>query len=91
MTNTIALNELDMVTGGTIKETWQDGMELSHRGFMDELSIGAFIFDWINSSDKVDHAWARATKITCITKPFASNQYKIGTREITREEAYSRL
>lgn len=44
-------------------------------------------FSWDSISWAVDRAWSKAG-ITCVTKPFKDNQYFVGQKEISRDEAY---
>ena len=91
MMKAMTLKDLNMVAGGSIFETLEDSNELSSRGYMDEISLTDLVFHWVDYSQKVDNAWMRAAGVTSVTKPFGSNQYYNGRKEITREQAYKMI
>ena len=91
MTKEMTLNDMKMVAGGNIYETYEDSKELSDRGYMDEIGLLDLVFHWVDYSKKVDDAWMRAAGVTSVTKPVGSNQYYNGHNEITREQAYKMI
>ena len=84
--------ELNMVNGGSMEDVMEDSAGLYRKGFLDEeYGNGELIFHWVKDSAKVDAAWAKALGITCVSKPFASNQYFKDGKEIPRSLAYYML
>ena len=83
--------ELDKVAGGTIGDTAEDSKLLYNYGLVDDwhgsIATG---FYWGSYSAAVDEGWAKAG-ITCVTKPFKSNQYFMNGREISRDDAVAHL
>ena len=83
--------ELENVAGGTIGETAGDSQILYDHGLMDNhYDSIPVMFSWKSKSAEVDAGWAKAG-ITCVTKPFGSNQYFMNGKEISRGEAYDHL
>lgn len=72
-------DELDQIAGGTDDQTTDDNMFLYEHGLVDVVVC--------DSSKDVDAGWAKAG-ITCVTKFFSDNQYFIGGKSISRNEAY---
>ena len=91
MMKAMTLNDLNNVTGGSIYETYEDGKVLAGHGYIDGISLTDLIFHWVDYSRIVDNAWMRAAGVTSVTKPFGSNQYFNGTKEITREQAFKMI
>ena len=84
-------DELDEVAGGTIGQTAGDSKILYDYGMMDRhYGTIPVMFYWKSKSAEVDAGWAKAG-ITCVTKPFGSNQYFLNGKEISRGEAYDHL
>ena len=80
--------ELDQVAGGTIGQTAGDSKILYDYGLMDKYyGTIPVMFYWGSKSAEVDAGWSKAG-ITCVTKPFGSNQYFLNGKEISRKEAY---
>ena len=81
--------ELENVAGGSIDGTVKDARFLYEHGILDDWD-GTIetTFYWKSVSKKVDAGWAKAG-ITCVTKPlvWSDNQYFVGGKEITRDEA----
>ena len=83
--------ELDNVTGGTIRQTADDSKFLYKYGLMGTwYSTLSAAFDWTKCSIKVDNGWARAG-ITCVTKPHQDNQYFLNGKEITYGQAVAHV
>ena len=60
-------------------------------GFADDYHGNFYkTFNWHSDSKAVDEGWSKA-RITCVTKPAYKNQYFMGGREITRDEAYAHV
>ncbi len=91
MTRTMTINELGKVAGGSINETYEDSVMLAQDGYIDKISWLDLLLCWEDYSAIVDRGWRRASGITSVTKPFGSNQYFIGRKEITRQEALKTL
>ena len=79
--------QLDQIAGGNTIETSRDSHFLYDHGLMDtwygDYKVG---WQWLSVSPKIDAGWSKAG-ITCVTKPSKSNQYFVGGKEITRDEA----
>ena len=85
-------NKLNMVVGGSMEDVTEDSDALYRKGFLDcEYGNGELIFHWVEDSAKVDAAWKKALGITCVSKPFYSNQYFKDGKEITHNLAYYML
>jgi len=83
--------ELESVAGGTIGQTAGDSKILYDYGLMDKYyGTIPVMFYWKSKSAEVDAGWAKAG-ITCVTKPFGSNQYFLDGKEISRGDAYDHL
>ena len=80
--------KLNKVAGGSIMETTVDAKYLRDIKLLNrKICQGDLIFNWVNCSAQVDAGWAKGG-ITCVTKPFASNQYFKDGKEITRDLAW---
>jgi len=83
--------QLENVAGGTIGQTAGDSKILYDYGLMDRYyGTIPVMFYWKSKSAEVDAGWSKAG-ITCVTKPFGSNQYFKDGKEISRGEAYDHL
>jgi len=83
--------ELDQVAGGYVGETKVDSQILYDYGLMDNYyGDVSMTFYWKSGSAEVDAGWSKAG-ITCVTKPFGSNQYFLNGKEISRGDAYDHL
>ena len=81
-------DELDEVAGGTIGQTAGDSKILYDYGLMDRhYGTIPVMFYWKSKSAEVDAGWAKAG-ITCVTKPFGSNQYFLNGKEISQDDAW---
>jgi len=80
--------ELNQVAGGTVAQTTADQTFLYKYGLTKESGSNDFwtFIAWLDISRAVDVGWSKAG-ITCVTKPFYSNQYFFEGREISRETA----
>jgi hypothetical protein len=83
--------ELNMVNGGSIGETYEDGELLAGYGYIEKIGFLDLLLDWEDCSAKIDWGWRRAAHVTSVTKPVGANQYFIGKKEITREQALKML
>ena len=82
--------ELDKVAGGTVTQTASDSQFLRDIGINDEYTgWGGYFtgrqFDGV--SKVVSEGWDKIG-ITCTTSKDGDNTYKLGEKEITREDAY---
>ena len=82
--------ELEKVAGGCLTftfDTSSDSKFLYSYGLMDKHYNGVTVaFNWESISSEVDAGWSKAG-ITCVTKPWAANQYFVGGKEISHDEA----
>lgn len=87
----LKIDELSYVSGGNFDETTKDSFELFDRGLLKErYNKNDIIFNWEESSAKVDEAWRKAG-IDVITNPFGYNVYKKDGKEINRYDAMEHL
>lgn len=87
----LSVEELDLVSGGSYKETSQDTKVLYEYGLVnDEFNKIDTVISWDSVSNMVDKGWEKAG-ISCITKPYSGNEYKINVKgkyySISRGEA----
>ena len=87
-------DELDQVAGGTVGQTVVDSGFLYDHGLVNEYHGNTHtFFNWKSASAEVDAGWAKAG-ITCVTKfgVFGeSNEYFMGGKEITHDEAVAHV
>ena len=83
--------ELNMVAGGDISETFDDSRFLYKAEKMNrKLNMYDFILDWNDCSKAVDRAWSLAG-VTSVTHPLKKNEYIYEQQLITRDQALSLL
>ena len=86
--------ELDNVSGGNVGQTVADSQLLYEHGLVNEYHGNTHtFFNWKSASAEVDAGWAKAG-ITCVTKfgVFGeSNEYFMGGKEITHDEAVAHV
>ena len=83
--------KLNMVVGGSVLETAGDSEALYEAGYIKEpYNVYQMAIGWLKFSDDVDTAWKRAG-IRSVTKYFKDNQYYKDGKEISRQEALSRI
>ena len=83
--------ELNMVAGGDIRETYDDSCRLYKAGYMEKrLSFYDFVLDWGDSSDMVDTAWKEVGVIS-VTHPLERTEYIYDLHDITRAQALELL
>ncbi|MBE8953096.1 MAG: hypothetical protein SR1Q7_08130 [Quinella sp. 1Q7] len=86
---TMSDEELSMVAGGTKSETSGDSILLYEHGLMNNwYDQCAIEWRWLSLSPEVDAGWSKAG-ITCVTKPGSDNEYFMGGKQISRDEAYN--
>ena len=84
----LTIDDLELVSGGSVQETADDTQYLYDAGLMSErlYPIDFMFWNWTENSAKVDAGWARAG-ITCVTKYIGINEYYYQGRQITQNEA----
>ncbi len=90
MTNAVKemnIEDLEIVTGGTIGHTDRDGRFLAAIGVMDsEFGTWDTTFHWNSSSKKLDDAWNKVG-VRCVSSPVWDNVYYINGKPVSRENA----
>ena len=83
--------ELNNVAGGTVTGTSDDSKFLYDYGLVDDWhGETSTLFHWKSYSAEVDGGWSKAG-ITCVTKPWGDNQYFMGGKQISRDEAVAHV
>lgn len=87
MNKKLTLDQLDLVNGGTYKETYCDSDILHENKYMNyTVSKCDLLFFWERTSAVVDEAWAKAG-VTCVSSFDEDNRYFYKGRQITRDDA----
>ena len=89
MNKKLTLDQLDLVNGGTYKETYCDSDILHENKYMNyTVSKCDLLFFWERTSAVVDEGWAKAG-ITCVSSYSDDNKYFYQGRQISCDEARS--